>query len=107
CPKIITPVPTHEYNQGRQGSMENKGLQGHIIQLGKVDFLHAGILKPCKQSMVNDYDGNQGDLKLPIVVCYKGKRSYKYKEVHFEHAMHLINELRYKQGTDTATYVLI
>src|SRR5690242_3440564 len=103
----VTPQPANEEYYCCEDHMNNEGSKLEFVQLSKINVGEPEVLKEAEGRVVNNHKCGNGKLKFPVLVSDQYGTANKGKEVHFKHAVHLVNELCHKNSQYTAQYILI
>src|SRR3569832_717413 len=87
--------------------MNDKCFQCHVFQLGKTYFTHTYKLQITKTGMMHKYNYGNWNLQLPFAIGNQNGTADKCKEVHFKHAVHLVNILSHKNSNHSRQHILI
>src|SRR6185437_6417166 len=78
------PQSTDKKYDGSQESMDDKGLEGHVIELGKIDLVIAEVLEIAKGGVMDDDQCGEGNLQFPVLKGDENRAADKGDEMHFE-----------------------
>src|SRR6185437_14431198 len=87
--------------------MDGKGLKGHIIQLGKIDFVIPDVLEIAEGRMMHYDQQRERYLQFPILIGDQNCAADKGDEMHFEQPMHLIDILGHEYAEYQAYDILV
>jgi hypothetical protein len=78
--------------------VDDKGAEFKISELCKIGCCNSRVLQVTKDHMMHHHHEHQGYLQFPVLIGDKNSAANKCKEVHFKHAMHLVNKLRHENS---------
>src|SRR5258706_826428 len=106
-PKPVSPQSANEkYDCCKQG-VYDKGLQAHVIELGKIYFVVTDKLEITKRGMMHNYKQCDRNLELPVLISDKHGAADESNKVHLEQSVHLVNKLCHKNSKYYTHYILI